>query len=271
MIARYILIFFPFITILLSMYLMYFTDMWKRTISRIYYFLNLIWITIFLMNFHEPICSADLLIKYNTWDREIFNVGAVAILLILAIKFMEITFFSTINIKKFSFKGMEMTVDDMKEFKHISRLGKDNHKISANVVKAQNRIICEMEKYIESQEFYPPILYENLVAKYQNLRKDVKIRCFDDNTEGLRKMAQTNKLEIEKLTHIMCTLKEHGVCICKTKCGKKIYGLIDTKFTPDDMIVVIEGSNTINGEHLIVRNIIGILDLHLHIEVERME
>jgi hypothetical protein len=197
--------------------------------------------------------------------------GAVAIILIIVIKFMEITFFSTINIKKFSFKGMEMTVDDMKEFRDISRMGKDNYKISANVVKAQNRIICEMENYIESQEFYPPILYENLVAKYENIRKDVKIRCFDDNVEGLKKMAENNKLEIEKLTHIMCTLKEYGVCICKEKCGKRIYALIDTKFTPDDMIVVIAGKNTINGEHLIVRNIVSILDLHLRIEVERIE
>lgn len=271
MVFNYILIFFPFAVIVLCMTLNLLTNINKKLLNKVFYFINLIWMVVFVIHYKDYIISARILRDYHTWNKEVYNIAFTIITLIGSFKFLEYTFFKSINIKKISFKGMEIDVADVEEFKKLESMGQERYKAAANAIKVQNRLIADMSKYIKSQELEPSILYEKLMKKYGNLRKGVKVNCFDFNGSGIDKMSKYYAIDIERVTSMMCVLKDYGVYLCEHGKLKKMFVLVDTKFTPDDLIVVLEGNETIVGEQLIILNIIDILDLYLRLEVEEIE
>lgn len=243
----------------------------KKVIRMLYYLLMLIWSVSVFSIYHEEILALELFEEYNIIKMKICNTliyFAAAFLLTLI---WDIMFISCKSIKSLKYRNTEISLEEAEDIKQATIAKNQDIEFLYDILRIKYVLICEMEDYVESLDFFDEEMYMVLMEKYAKLRKAKRFECFHYNFDGLKKFREKYRYTEADFSKIMFNLDFNGVCIPESKDDHIFYAIIKTMYSEQDIIITLHSGRILFDEHLIIQNIVTVLDLYVTIKCRDLE
>lgn len=243
----------------------------KKVIRMLYYLLMLIWSVSVFSIYHKEILALELFEEYNIIKMKICNTliyFAAAFLLTLI---WDIMFISCKSIKSLKYRNTEISLEEAEDIKQATIAKNQDIEFLYDILRIKYVLICEMEDYVESLDFFDEEMYMVLMEKYAKLRKAKRFECFHYNFDGLKKFREKYKYTEADFSKIMFNLDFNGVCIPESKDDHIFYAIIKTMYSEQDLIITLHSGRILFDEHLIIQNIVTVLDLYVTIKCRDLE
>jgi len=237
----------------------------------LYYLLMLIWSVSVFSIYHKEILALELFEEYNIIKMKICNTliyFAAAFLLTLI---WDIMFISCKSIKSLKYRNTEISLEEAEDIKQATIAKNQDIEFLYDILRIKYVLICEMEDYVESLDFFDEEMYMVLMEKYAKLRKAKRFECFHYNFDGLKKFREKYKYTEADFSKIMFNLDFNGVCIPESKDDHIFYAIIKTMYSEQDLIITLHSGRILFDEHLIIQNIVTVLDLYVTIKCRDLE
>lgn len=229
----------------------------------------LLWYLGFCLLCKDYIISVNLKDTYKI-TKEVYNYFILSIVFILVVFLFDIIFFRNISISKLNIKGIELTLDEVKEITESSIIRKEDYKMVCSIILEQYEIISEIRDYVNGlSSIKEETIYKDLLKIYFKRRKNIEFQCYylDEENNGFKQLKKNNNFSDNEFSAIQYALSVNGVCIPNQDKLRVIFAHITTSFVFPDLLIMIKsnGDSLFEHEHLIIQNIITLFDAELYI------
>ncbi|WDV46240.1 hypothetical protein PV797_00755 [Clostridiaceae bacterium M8S5] len=248
-----------------------------KFIRRIYYCYSLVWIIVFNIMFYDIIKTVQIIRVSAIMSTQFaVNVFIVSTVLFIGCLIWEYLFISCKSIRIFRFKNLALKLEreEREKIKSIAYYGRFVKREKDTLYAVLNAML-EMEEYInqyiKEEDLSPYVCYEKILKEYKSKRKNIDVNVYYENTSQFDLMKRQLGLTEHQLSSIICTMNIFGFC-SKDGFRKKdyIFGKIETKYLPENIIVVLRSKHLIDKEFLILFDIINYFELRLELEMLKM-
>lgn len=242
----------------------------KKVIRMLYYLLMLIWSVSIFSIYKNEILALSLFDEYNI-NRQVCNVSvyfAAAFILTLV---WDMLFISCKSIKSLKYRSTEISLEEAEDIKQATIAKNQDIEFLYDILRVKYILICEMEDYVDKLKCFDEDMYVTLLKKYAELRKAKRFECFQSNFDGLKDFREKYKYTKADFSKILYNLDFNGVCIPDSKDDYIFYAVIRTTYSEHDLIITLHSGKLLFDEHLIIQNIVTVLDLYVTIKCRDME
>lgn len=237
---------------------------------RLYYIFTIVHIYFFIVLFHKEISCLNILKMPHSTSSTLDYIAISSIIFILSM-FWESVFISCRSFSNIKFKDVEITMEELSQAKYTDTFQEKQINNLYSVLNAKIKMLKYVDYYIREKELSPETIYFDVLGEYPKKRKNAKVNVFYQNDDGLALMQKKMRINQEVLSSLLYSLGLYGFCSPKDFRTKDyIFTLIKTKYTEDDIIVVLQGDFLIDKEHLILINIIHYLELKIDFEISQL-
>lgn len=238
----------------------------------LYYSSILLWYIGLCLLFKDFIVSVNLTATYII-TKEVYNYFVLSVTFMAISILLDIIFFKNFNISKLNIKGIELTLDEVKDITESSLIRKEDYALICNIVLEQYEIISDIRDYVNGlTSIEENSIYKDLLNIYFKKRKSIEFQCYynDDENNGFKLLKENNGFSDNEFSAIQYSLLLNGVCIPTQDKLRVIYAHITTSFVFPDLLLMIKsnGDSLFEHEHLIIQNIISIFDTELYISTK---
>lgn len=248
----------------------WYTDIRKHIIKKIYYLICFMWIFVFVIIFYNQIINISIFTKERI-DTKIINICLTIVLLLLTSIIWDLMFISSRVIKDFSFKDIKLTTEEVEEIEEANLIRKKSINALYKVLDVQSKLRADMKNYVLENELNPIETYVDLLNKYAEYRKKIKLSSFCYNKEGINEFKEKYDLDDMQCSAILHSIKYNGICIPNNNKKDIIYATLYTDTIKEDMIIVLTGKYLIKNEHLIIQEIIDNYHLYINFEIQELK
>lgn len=249
----------------------------NKFVKRIYYCYSILWIIVFNILFYDVIKTIEIIsISLVKTTQYAVNVCFVSALIFIGFLIWEYIFISCKSVRIFRFKNLAVKLEkeEREKISNIAYYGRFVKREKDTLYAVLNALL-EMEEYINQyilqEDLSPYVCYANILKEYKKKRKNIDVLVFYENTNQMELMRKKLNLTEQQISAIMCSVNIYGFC---SQDGYKnrdyIFGKIETKFHPENIIVVLKSKHLIDKEFLILIDIINYFELKLELEMSRM-
>lgn len=237
----------------------------------LYYLLMLIWsVSVFLI-YRKEILTINLFEKYINIDKAVCNVLVYFITVFILTLIWDILFISCKSIKSLKYRNTEISLEEAEDIKQATIAKNQDIEFLYDILRIKYILICEMKDYVEGLEIFDINMYVALMKKYAELRKAKRFECFCYNKYGLKKFREKYRYTEADFSKIMYNLDFNGICIPDNKDEYIFYAIIKTMYLEQDLIIILHSGRILLDEHLIIQNIVTVLDLYVTIKCRDLE
>lgn len=265
-----VLILLPFVLLVLFTYKSYKKfplDFDLKLTRRIYYLLAVLYIVGLVFFFNDTIKSIDLFKLGNTTLNYIINIAFIFIGFVI----WEYIFISCRSFKTIKLKDTELTFDDLTSTKYVDSLQEKEKENLYAVLNAKIKMVKYIDDYISNRKFNRRESYKEILKEYGKNRKNVKIDVYFDNKEEIMRLQKENNITDKELSSVFYSINLTEFCIPKDfRKENYIFARLKTKYTEDDIIVVMYGELLIDKENLILAEILNYFETKIELELQKI-
>ncbi len=242
-----------------------------KLVRRVYYLFIILYIFLILLIFRESISSFNI-IKLSSVDKALLNYVITIIFMLAAAVLWENLFISCKTLKNVKFKDIELSFDEQSKIEYTDKLQEKEIKSLDSVLNAKINMVKYIDKYVASSDLDPTESYKNILKEYENQRKNIRISMYFENDHDITLMQKEIKLKNDEISSIMFAMNLFGYCKPKKlKNRDYIFARIKTKYTQDDLIIVLVSDFLVDNENLILLDIINYFEVIVTIHILEIE
>lgn len=242
-----------------------------KLVRRIYYLFIILYLFLLLIVFREAISSLSI-IRISNVDKVLLNNIVVIIVLLLIAIIWEYLFISCKTLKNVKFKDVELSFDEQNKIEYTDKLQEKEIKSLDSVINTKINMVKYIDKYAANNELDPAESYEDILKEYGNQRKNIKTCVYFENNTNISLMQKKLRLKNDELSSIMYAINLFGYCKPKNlKNLDYIFARIKTKYTEDNIIVVLVSDLLVDNENLILLDIVNYFEMIVTINILEME
>lgn len=231
----------------------------------------LIWSISVFKIYYQEILAISLFKEYNNINKSVLNSLIFFAVTFIATLIWDVMFISCKSIKSLKYRNTEISLEEAEDIKQATIVKNEDIEFLYDILKIKYILICEMEDYVEELDSYDENMYVNLMRKYAEMRKAKRFECFSYNFEGLKRFREKYRYTEAEFSKIMFILDFNGVCILDKEDEHIFYAIIKTMYSEEDIIITLHSLRLLIDEHLIIQNIVTILDLYVTIKCRDLE
>ena len=242
----------------------------KKVIRMLYYLLMLIWSVSIFFIYNKEILAIRLFNEYII-NRKVCNVLVYFAAALILTLIWDILFISCKSIKSLKYRNTEISLEEAEDIKQATIAKNQDIEFLYDILRIKYVLICEMKDYVDNLDIFDENMYMTLMRKYAELRKAKRFECFHYNFDGLKKFREKYRYTEADFSKIMFNLDFNGVCIPDNKDDHIFYAIIKTMYSEQDLIITLHSGRILFDEHLIIQNIVTVLDLYVTIKCRDLE
>lgn len=242
----------------------------RKVIRMLYYLLMLIWSISVFSIYHKEILAIQVFKEYVI-NRSICNVLLYYATVFIVVLIWDVLFISCKSIKSLKYRSTEISLEEAEDIKQATIVRNQDIEFLYDIIRIKYVLICEMENYVENLDYFDEDMYKTLIRKYADLRKAKRFECFYYDYDGLKRFRDKYRYTEADFSKVMYNLDFNGVCIPENNDKHIFYAIIKTKYSAQDLIITLHSERILLDEHLIIQNIITVMDLYITIKCKDVE
>lgn len=243
----------------------------KKVIRMLYYLIMLIWFVSVFLIYNKKILAIGIFKEYVVINREACNVLLYILAALIITLIWDMLFISCKSIKSLKYKDTEISLEEAEDIKQATIAKNQDIEFLYEIIRIKYVLICEMENYVDNLDFFDENMYITLMKKYAEMRKAKRFECFHYDFDGLKRFREKYRYTEADFSKVMFNLDFNGVCVPESKDEHIFYAVIKTMYSEKDLIITLHSGRILFDEHLIIQNIITVMDLYVTIRCKDVE
>lgn len=267
-IGTYFLIFIPIIALSCYTFITYrkLPGMYDlKLVRRVYYIFVMLYMAALFLIYHNNLENA-VIIRVENVNNLFINF----ILFLFMAILWEYLFISCRTLKNFKFKDIELNVSELDQVKYVDKTQDKQISYLDSVINAKLEMVKYVDNYVKNSELNPDKSYKDIIKEYENKRKNLKIFTYYENEMEV----MTRELNINKdiLSSLLYSINLFGYCIPKGFRKKDyIFAKYKTKYTENDIIIVLNSDFLVDNEHLMLFDTIYYFEVLIELNILQAE
>lgn len=234
-----------------------------------YYLFVFVYISTILWLNHDVIESTNI-IQIASINSIFSNYSIILFVLIALAIIWDYLFISCKTLANFKFKDIELTINELDQVKYIDNFREKQISSLDAVLNAKLDMIKFVDNYVENNELDPDESYKDILKEYENKRGNIKIHVYFENE--ITSIETELGLKSDQLSAILYSLQMFGFCNPKEfNNGNYIFAWLKTKYSENDIIVVLISDSLVDKENLMLFDVINYFEVLVSVNILEAE